>query len=64
MTEQEISELLKMSAKELFEACRDFHTFLHTISLGINIGINIGQDRTHRSYNRMFRNQQEVSIKN
>ena len=58
-------DILHTPLPKLFELCEgDFELFTNTISLAINLGIRIGQTQVIESYNEMFHNYNEVSIRN
>lgn len=58
-------DIMHTPLPKLFEACGgDFELFTTVLSLAINLGIRIGQTQVLESYNKMFKNYNEVSIRN
>ena len=58
-------DILHTPLPKLFELCEgDFEMFITVLNVGINLGIRIGQTQVLESYNDMFKNYNEVSIKN
>ena len=65
MTEEEIENILHLSAKELYDFSQgDFEFFCEALSIAVNTGIRIGQRDRDKQYLEMFRGYNEVSVWN
>jgi len=64
MTKQEIAKIYHLPFTELAELAKNPSDLVNIINISIGIGIRMGREQTHRYYNQMFRDYNEVSIKN